>query len=200
MVDTFGGVYYINLEHRKDRNDHIKAELDKMRLKYKRFNAIKHECGAVGCSRSHLEVLKLAKKQNLKNVLILEDDFEFLVNKQTFWNEIRTFYKKELDYDVLMLSYNIRKSTPFNNQLLKLLEVQTTSGYIVNQKFYDVLIKVLEDSIPLLESTRNEPIYAIDQIWKTVQPQNKWYAFKKRIGRQMKSYSDITKKVESYGV
>ena len=41
----FGGVFYINLEHRTDRKDQIESELNKMNLKYERFNAIKRKKG-----------------------------------------------------------------------------------------------------------------------------------------------------------
>ena len=55
-----------------------------------------------------------------------------------------------------MLSYNLIKSKsnieiPF---LIKVLEVQTASGYIVNETIYDRLIDLYEYALPLLESTQ----------------------------------------------
>ena len=43
-----------------------------------RFDAIKEDIGAIGCSKSHLEVLNIARKNNLPYVLICEDDIKFL--------------------------------------------------------------------------------------------------------------------------
>jgi glycosyl transferase family 25 len=202
MVDNtlFGGVYYINLKHRTDRNAHIIKELDKMKLKYKRFDAIRDEVGIIGCGKSHLAVLKKAKKKNLKNVLVFEDDFKFIVDKKTFWNEMNTFFKKEIDYDALMLSYNSLESIKFDDQLIKIIDAQTASGYIINQKLYDPLIELWENALPLLEESGNRWHYSNDMVWKQLQPIKNWYAFNNRIGKQMMSYSDLEHKIVDYGV
>ena len=53
--------YYINLEHRKDRNIETIKELKSFGInKANRFNAIKNN-GSIGCAKSHLEILKLAQ-------------------------------------------------------------------------------------------------------------------------------------------
>ena len=190
-TSLFGGIFYINLEHRKDRKDEIESELNKMNLKYERFNAIKKEKGYLGCSLSHLNILKEAKKRNLKNVLILEDDFQFIVDNNTFWEQMNNFFNKDIDYDVLFISYNIVESKPYDDQLLKVLDSQTASGYLVNNKFYDKLIENFEEGYKLLEKTDIYHEYACDQYWKRLQPTNNWYAFKERLGIQRESYSDI---------
>ena len=57
--------YYINLKHRKDRKEETVNELKSFGINNPiRFNAIKDENGAIGCSKSHLEVLKIARKNN----------------------------------------------------------------------------------------------------------------------------------------
>jgi glycosyl transferase family 25 len=66
-------IIYINLNKRVDRRADIENELNLFSLRYERFSAIEHEDGAIGCALSHLEVLKIAKKNNYKNILILED-------------------------------------------------------------------------------------------------------------------------------
>ena len=91
-----------------------------------------------------------------------------------------------------MLSYNIIKSEPSEKYpfLHKVLEVQTASGYIINEKMYNKLIELYEWAMPLLESTKQHWIYANDQIWKKLQPSANWYLFTTRIGKQRPSYSD----------
>ena len=55
--------YYINLDHRKDRNESSIQELSKIGIHNpNRFSAIKKDNGAIGCYMSHLEVLKSARK------------------------------------------------------------------------------------------------------------------------------------------
>lgn len=186
----FGGVFYINLERREDRRVEIEKELEGAGLQFERFNAFDRKPGIVGCGLSHLAVLKEARDRGLPNVLIFEDDFEFLVNKEEFWTKINTFFDMRIPYDVLMFSYNIESSTPFNDLVCIVGAATTASAYVVNSYFYDALIELYEENFPLLESTGKHWIYANDQIWKKLQPKARWYAFNTRLGRQRGSYSD----------
>ena len=92
MSHNIDKIIYINLEHRLDRFIEINAELSNMGLEAERFNAISHSKGIVGCGYSHLEVLKLAKSRGYKNILILEDDFVFLVTKNELEKELSRFF------------------------------------------------------------------------------------------------------------
>ena len=136
--------------------------------------------------------VKIARERGYKNVLIMEDDFEFLVDREQFETEIGQIFDHHVDFDVCMISYNLQKSTesieyPF---LLRASDVQTASGYIVNQHYYDKLVGLLEYAAPLLEQTEQHWNYANDQVWKQFQPHDKWYCTKTRIGRQRSGYSD----------
>jgi glycosyl transferase family 25 len=198
-------VFYINLEYRTDRKKEIEDELNNSNISYERFNAIlTPDFGIVGCTKSHLEVLKIARAKKYKTILIVEDDFKFIVSKDIIEKNIKLLFDTRLDnsthlnttnpidFDVCMLSYNLIKSESYNEApfLTKVLEVQTASGYIVNESIYDKLIELYEYAIPLLESTKQHWIYANDQIWKRLQPNSKWYCFTERLGIQRPSYSD----------
>jgi len=194
------GIYVINLDHRQDRLLQITKELQG--IPFKRFSAIKTSPGIVGCGLSHLAVLKEARALGIKNLLIFEDDFTFMVDKDTFWKKINDFFVSGQPFDVLMLSYSLQKSEPFGDGILKVLEAQTTSGYIVNHRFYDKLIDLYEEEMPLLESTGKHWIYAVDQIWKKLQPEADWFAFTPRLGKQIASMGDCgyTPEFKDYGV
>lgn len=195
-------IIYINLEKRPDRKMQIEVELDNFGLSYERFNAIETEDGCIGCAISHLQVLKLAKERGYKNVLILEDDFTFLVSKEVFEYEINLFFEKyENNYDVCMISYLVIQHEIITEQsnMNKILEAQTTSGYIVNAAYFDKLIELYEESNRLLEQTRMHWIYANDQIWKKYQPIDNWYYFKTRLGKQRAGYSDLFNQYVDYG-
>jgi len=157
-----------------------------------RFTAIDRPGkGIVGCTYSHLEVLKTAKANNYKNVLILEDDFIFIVDKTTMECELQEFFNHNIDYDVCMISYHIQKSEPTIYPFLeKVVEGQTASGYIVNHTFYDKLIELYEWAAPILDETMQHWIYANDQVWKKLQPTSNWYHLKRRIGKQSSGHSD----------
>jgi len=195
----FDKVFYINLDHREDRKEQIENELKKMGIdNFERFPAVKHDYPPAGCNLSHLNVLKIAKEKNYRSIIILEDDFEFLVSKEEFWKHMDLI--KNMDYDIIMLSYNLMNQEDFNDDLFKVIEAQTTSGYLINNTFYDALIQNLEEATPKLIETHDHGTYLIDQSWKRLQPQSKWYAFKTRIGKQRKSHSDLGGQVVNYMV
>jgi len=191
---------YINLEKRTDRKEEIEKELNDFKLEYERFDAIaRPEQGILGCGLSHLEVLKLAKQNNYENILILEDDFTFLITKEEFEKELQSFFDLKLDFDVVFLSYFMQRHIPLENGVVdKVLEAQTASGYIVNKNYYDVLINLYEHAMPLLEQTQMHWIYCNDQVWKELQEKDNWYFFKKRIGKQRDGNSNNTGRFQTY--
>jgi glycosyl transferase family 25 len=185
-------IIYINLQKRTDRKNTIEKELDNFKLKYQRFEAIETPgFGILGCGLSHLSVLKFAKEKNYKNILILEDDFTFIVSKEEFENQIKSFFSLQIGFDVCMLSYNLFHSIETDNKFVgKILEAQTASGYIVNNHYFDKLIYLYEDAMPKLKETKCHWIYANDQIWKQLQKKDAWYYFKVRLGKQINGFSD----------
>jgi glycosyl transferase family 25 len=202
MSNYINKIIYINLDKRSDRLQEIQNELQNYNLinNSERFSAIYHSMGIVGCGRSHLSVLKIAKERKYKNILILEDDFYFTVSKDEFEKNLNLFFESNIDYDVCMLSYNLIKyeELPEYSFLLKVLDAQTASGYIINEKYYDVLIELYEEAMPLLENTQMHWIYANDQIWKKKQITDKWFCFKTRLGKQRDGFSDNANSFMNY--
>jgi glycosyl transferase family 25 len=187
-------VIYVNLESRTDRKAEIENELNNFNIDYERFNAISRpDYGIIGCTQSHLEVIKMAKNKRYKNILILEDDFTFTVSKDTFEKQIELLFNSNVNFDICMLSYNLikyKKSDEYTF-LHNVLDAQTTSGYIINENMYDIMIDLYTWTIPLLDSTRHHWTYSLDQIWKLLQPIMNWYCFSERLGKQSISYSDL---------
>ena len=187
-------IFYINLDKRTDRREEIENEFfEKEWTNYERYPGTETPgFGILGCTLSHLNVLKLAKERSYKNVLIMEDDFMFLVSKEEVEENLSKLFESEIPFDVCMLSYNLFQSVPCEKFpfLLKALDVQTASGYIVNHLFYDKLIENLEVAYNLLNQTHTHWLYANDQYWKSLQPVNNWYCFATRIGKQRPGISD----------
>ena len=200
MSAHIDGVFFINLDRRVDRLAEISEELSLMGIEGERFSAVDRSPGILGCGLSHLSVLKLARERGYRNVLIFEDDFTFLVSKEVFWRQIRMFFDTIVDYDVVMLSYNAEESMNHNELCFRVLSASTASGYIVNSRFFDALIRLYEEAMPLLESTGKHWIYANDQVWKRLQPDAKWYGFCLRLGKQRRSYSDNSLQVMDFGL
>jgi glycosyl transferase family 25 len=195
-------IFYINLDKRTDRRELIENELKQYNLydKAERIPAIHTpDQGILGCTMSHLAAIKLAKERNYDQVLILEDDFYFTLPPEEFENLLAQFYSSPPDFQVCMISYNMIRSEPTNHSfLLKVLEAQTASGYIVHQSLYDPLIQVFEEAIPLLRDTKEHWNYANDQIWKRLQPNSNWFAIHPRCGKQRDGFSDNANQHISY--
>ena len=191
--------FYINLDTRKDRREQFEKECTRMNFSVERFPAITSSLGpGHGCTRSHIEVLKLARTRGFPQVLIFEDDFEFIVNREQV-GDIRMNLPQ--DYDVVMLSYNLQRAVPYNNQFGRVLEAQTASGYIVHSKFYDTLIETMEEGYNLfVVNPSHHWLYMNDQYWKKLQPVSNWYYSLVRVGKQRQSYSDLAGYEVNYGV
>lgn len=202
MSHNLDKIFYINLDKRLDRRVEIEHELQQYNLydNAERFQAIHTpEQGILGCTMSHLAVIKLAKERNYKQVLIVEDDFYFVIPKEDFENELTTFFESKIPFDMCMISYNIIQSVPTEYPFLtKIIEAQTASGYIIHQSLYDPLIKILEDAVEPLRETFEHWNYANDQIWKKIQPQTNWYALTTRCGKQRDGFSDNSNRYQEY--
>ena len=176
----------------------MEKQLENFGLTAERFSAIEREEGIVGCGLSHLHVLKIAKERKYKNILILEEDFLFLVSPEKFCENLKELEKYQL-FDVCMLSYNNHNYENIDNSIfMKINFAQTASGYIINSHYYDKLISLYEWSIPLLEQTKMHWEYANDVVWKNLQKYDNWVGFKERQGKQMASYSDNSKQFCDY--
>ena len=194
------GVLYINLDKRTDRREAMEAQCDVYGISCERLSAIAHSFGIVGCTQSHRVAYLLAKDRGYKNVLIFEDDFQFLVSPEEFEQEIGHIFESGLEFDVCMLAYNLKsfQECGKDSGVLRVYEAQTASAYIVNRHYYDTLIELYDCVLPLLEQTREHWKYANDQAWKPLQGMNRWYCTKTRIGKQRDGFSDNAQEYVSY--
>jgi glycosyl transferase family 25 len=192
-------LFYINLESRPDRKVFFENQMNILGLNATRFNAIHHEKGAIGCSLSHINVLKLAKEQNLEHVLVMEDDIHFL-KPELFINNINNFLSNHKNFDVLLIAgNNVGNYSIIDQNCVKIQECQTTTGYLVKNHYFDKLINNFENGVnKLMKEPSLEKFYAVDQYWKSLQLVDKWYLLTPLSVSQKPNYSDIEKKVINY--
>jgi glycosyl transferase family 25 len=144
---------------------------------------------------SHLAVLKMARDNSWKNVLILEDDIQFELSSHQFNESIRRFFSEEEGpgtFDVCMLDINLQRSEPVKQDWLeRVLYAHCAGAYIVQSHYYQKLIDLYEWALPLLLATGMHWIYANDAVWGILQETDRWYTFKHfRVCKQMPGYSD----------
>ena len=198
-IKDLTNIFYINLESRLDRRLFFENQMKTVGFKAERFEAIKHNIGAIGCSLSHLHLLKYARHNNLDHILIMEDDIMFL-NPKIFINNLNECLLNHSDFDVLLIAgNNMGDYTRLDNYCVKISKCQTTTGYIVKKHYYDKLIENYEDGInKLLQNIKYRHNYTIDQYWNKLQLIDKWYLVTPLTVTQKPDYSDIEKRIINY--
>lgn len=219
-MENIEKIVFINLEKKKDRLDDIQKQFETFNFpkdKIIRFNAIENLSCGIGCSKSHMEVIRMAKENGWKNVLVLEDDFEIVVSEEEFKKNLQYFFERmntqraavnnnNDHWDVAMLAYNTNepshrcepcffktssgKEEEEDSKIGKIVFAVTASAYIVNGHYLETLLRNFEESVIKLEETGEHWHYAVDVFWKTLQAKDNWYYFKQRLSMQKRSYDE----------
>lgn len=196
-MDCIERIVYINLDHRTDRREHTEHELNHLGVtNYTRFSAIRTPSPALGCALSHYHVVKQAALDQVSSLLVLEDDFDVLVDKETLNARIQTFMTQCPDYDVVMFDYNLVTSEPVTEGIARVLEARTATAYLVAGHYLTTLANCYEEAC---RAFTYEPwahwLYANDIVWKVLQPKDKWYCFLPRLMYQHGGYSDLSQRM-----
>ena len=198
---NFDRVYCINLKHREDRKTNVLNQCEKYNLgEVHFFEAINGKDydnhygllpGAFGLILSNIEILKDAKNNNYKTILIMEDDCYF-----TDEIKIINTYLDMLpdDWDMLYLggNHNIGwMGTPppikINEKIIKVHTTFTTHFVAIKNHMFEVLLNNM--------STFKDPL---DVIYTDIQKRYNVYCTSNTIAHQMDGYSDIERKYVNY--
>lgn len=205
----------INLEHRLDRKNECIKELTKFNFETKEhhFFQAKHieNLGALGCSLSHAMLLSEFLYHSSKPyMMVLEDDFQIIENIDLF-QVINQAIEHAKSWHVFLLGHNA--ALPIEVAPMKtarrVINAQTTSGYIVDRLYAVKLIAYFFRSAELLAKYKNLPSpnkeiakskFSCDILWKELQINDNFWATFPAIIKQRKSFSDIENKLVDYGV
>ena len=205
MVDMFG--YYINLDTRQDRKEHIITNIIERYPFFKnvqRMNAVYHRNGALGCALSHQHALKkFIYEPNEDFLMIIEDDLVIL-NESNFlafctdFESIRTSDK----WDVIVFTPRGDRvpgdSKMTDHRFQRIRNNQTTTGYIVKRAFAEILLQNINESIQLLQNGVELDTCAIDQYWKRLQDRYRFYYYQDIYAGQLVGYSSIENRCVDY--
>jgi hypothetical protein len=193
-------VIYLNLDSRPDRKKNIETQLqvfDKINVHripgiVSEIQDTKHKSLAI--TKTHLNALKLARQSDWSNVLITEDD--------AYWANIEKAYPAfekliKNPYDVIMLGSQRPK---YNKDTFRVEESYGAHAYLVNQTYYDILIKKLEELIKNFNP--NTPGY-IDaehdtMVFRPLQKEHNWFIVIPSLMNQLPGYSDRIGKHQDY--
>ena len=200
ILEEFEHIYYINLEHRTDRKEHITKEFANLGIKkFTRFNAIRNQNGAVGCTLSHIKVLQDAKKIGLPYIMVVEDDIQF-TNPALFKNQLTGLLRSLEQWDVILVAgNNLPPYKKENDFCVQVAQCQTTTGYIVKADYYDTLINNMKEGlVKLMKEPHRHFLYAVDKYWFFLQQKDKWFLVTPLTVVQRVDYSDIERRMTNY--
>jgi len=149
----FSAIFLINLDRRPERLEKVLPILNSAGFdNVLRFSAIDGKdfkyngplnAGQLGCTLSHLGIIKYAKEHNLESIFIIEDDVELAEN----FNEVISKALDELPSDWRLFyagGNHMKATTQLTNNLVKLNGTLTTHAYGIHSRFYDEIIKTIE--------------------------------------------------------
>jgi GR25 family glycosyltransferase involved in LPS biosynthesis len=187
----FEKIFCINLNKRSDRWIKSQEEFKKIGIidKVERFPAIEMTDGRIGCIKSHLEIIKYAKENDLQNVLVFEDDV-LIINDDINNIMLNVISQLPEKWDMLYLGANLhRELENYSENLVILKNGYSTHAVCYNKNIYDKMI----DKFNTLNniSTFND----ILDVWisENIQENGLVYLIKPLIATQRNEYSDIEK-------
>ncbi len=191
--------FYINLNKRPDRKQHVENQLKMVGINAERFNAIEMQNGAIGCSTSHLKIIETAKANDWEHVLIVEDDILF-INPELFIEQFNKFLFNHSDFDVVLIAgNNLPPYVNIDDTCVQVKQCQTTTGYLVKKHYYDKLIENYKTGIlGQIKNPNDRGSYAIDRYWFNLQRLDKWYLIVPLTVAQREDYSNIEKRPTNY--
>lgn len=186
--------FVVNLERRKDRLDHISKEMAYMDWDFELFKAIdlnNHK----GCSLSHSEIVKIAKKRKYEYVMVIEDDCIFMPYAKSLITKINN---SNANFSILNLGPTLNVHLNYNEDYPYLLDitnipnkennnfgVYATNIIVYHESIYD---KVFE-----IEDKKNLSYFAIDVfIDKFITSTNQSYCPTLPLAVQINNWSDVS--------
>lgn len=193
-------IYIINMEKHPDRMDNMANQIEPINALFDiptfRFNAYAELAnGALGCFKSHVGVLLYNFSRN-KNILILEDDFVFQKNGEELKSNM-TEVQKEFGnrWDTVVFGQYVHKWQHIANMdPMRILHSTTTSGYLVNKDYVQVLYEKWSSHLMKLwnKTTMLTHEENLDQIQIEFQKEDLWIGFGESIGHQKVDISTIS--------
>ena len=190
LNQLFDKAYCINLDHRQDRWEECNTHFTKHGLVVDRFSAINGKevapdgvgellPGEVGVIRSNYNVVKDAKDNDYKQIVIFEDDVEL---DPQFKEKFFSFYSSvPEDWSFIYMGGNhVGGITPVNDKVAQIRHSYAIHAICIKNNLFDHILELLKK-----EKTQVDVTYAQLQ---AVFPS---YVFRPHLAWQKDGFSDI---------
>ena len=203
LFDRFDKVYLVNLDRRPDRLESFKTQVNKYDLgEFTRISAVDGsklnvseysntlKSGELGLVLTNLEIIKDAKKNKYKSILILEDDCFFT---DEILNIEEYFKMLPLDWDMMYMGGNhnthmgVQGPIVINEKIVKLHSTYSTHFIGIKETLFD--------HIEIILSKYQDPL---DVSYVKLQKIFNVYSFYPAIAKQIVDFSDIQNSITDY--
>ena len=210
LNEYFDKIYCINIDRRVDRWEKCQKIFSKHNLEVERFSAIDGNtnnynlgypfdnelAGAI----SHTKVIEKAKNLNFKNVLILEDDVDFIDDLERSFTELINQIPKSWD-GLLFGGNHVGGYTHLTQNVVRVNRSYALHAYALQEKNYDYVINHMNNKIQNVIKNGKEVIknsVAADFFMADLHRSFEWYCFRPHLAWQRTGYSDIQQTIMDY--
>lgn len=152
FFDYFDELWCINLEEAVERWELSKQTFQLLGIKdrVKKFRAIKHDIPIIGGNQSHLNIIKDAKKRNLKNVFIFEDDCK-VITRPNINEQLKNTLKflNNNHWDMLYIGGTPLRGSLKKTEFESIFKIKPWFfglwAYAVNNSIFSVIIELMEE-------------------------------------------------------
>jgi len=214
--DFFEQIYCINLKHRTDRWQSCLSQFSSLDIieRANRVEAViyenpklnKKQNAQIGCALSHYNILKEAQKNNCSSIVVLEDDFLFLKDKESLNEEInKSTAELPKDWDIFYFGaffvngYDYAATEKYSKNLIKAKTCLCAHAICLSNKAINKILKnlKLETESQILDFSKEYE--AIDWYYtREIQENSECFASKNLLCVQKAGYSDIEKNYFDY--
>jgi hypothetical protein len=198
-------IYILNLEERVDRWMDVLIELCNVGAPLDRIYHYKAKKETItgnrtldaylGATKNHLDVVEHFRKTYADHdmCLVLEDDFMFTSSRETNRKNLQSFCERKYVFDVCLLSTSKYHNIKPHDDLLNLSyqECTTSSGYLLQHDTCDAVYECFKEGYELMKKTGDYHTYVCDRYWAKLQPRNRFFIFKEKMGFQRGNFSSI---------
>jgi len=194
--DYFKNIFLINMDQHTQRLATSKIELKKYNIDFVRVTGVLLNNGAtvqdrrLGCTLTHLNIIKDAKKNNLENVVIFEDDIEFNPLVESYLPVIKDFIENNNWHIFYFGGNHLGKEKSWvkiTDKVRRVNRTYTTHAYIINKNCYDLIIDGFNENL------------VIDQtLIRKIQPLNKSFCCLPNMAYQRNEFSYIMNANRNY--
>jgi len=192
--------FVVNLETRPDNLELIKKEMDYIGWDFEKFNAVNRN-SYMGCTLSHLEIIKIAKERGYDRVMVIEDDCVFMPYAKSLLDDIEKQIEG-IEFGVFNITPTLNRKLNSSDKYDLLLDITNlppkeehhsetfaTNILIYDKSVYDEMFNIA--STAFTES--GDYYFPIDgYLVNFIYPKFQSYCAALPIAPQRNSYSDVS--------